>query len=195
MFREALSELLSDSSESWLVECFGDLELLSDRCEAGRVHGVILPHHTDERAAAGVISRLRRTRPSIAIVCTFSSHRVPPDDVDGIVSVSKSSAFQSFENALLGAGTEPPDFDGIYLDQYHREFDNVTSREFQVLVLIGAGLTTVQIGHRLGISAKTVESRRQSLYRKLGVQNQSAAVSVAMRTGLLGTSMSPFQRG
>ena len=56
----------------------------------------------------------------------------------------------------------------------------------QVLALISGGSTTSQIAERLGISAKTVENRRQALFAKLGVQNQSHAVAVAMRTGLLG---------
>jgi DNA-binding CsgD family transcriptional regulator len=61
----------------------------------------------------------------------------------------------------------------------------LTRREIQVLALIGGGLTTAQIANRLRISAKTVESRRQTLFAKLGVQNQSHAVAVAIRTGLL----------
>ena len=62
---------------------------------------------------------------------------------------------------------------------------SLTRREFQVLALIAGGLTTAQMAERLGISAKTVEGKRQALFTKLGVQNQSAAVAVAVRTGLL----------
>jgi len=62
----------------------------------------------------------------------------------------------------------------------------LTKREMQVLALISGGLTTQQIAERLGISAKTVESRRQALFAKLGVQSQSHAVSVAIRAGFLG---------
>jgi len=62
-----------------------------------------------------------------------------------------------------------------------------------VLALISAGLTTAQIAIRMGISRKTVENRRQSLFAKLGVQNQSHAIAVAIRTGVLGSA--PVARG
>ena len=58
-----------------------------------------------------------------------------------------------------------------------------------MLVLISAGLTSATIASRLGISIKTVESRRQTLYSKLGVQNQPAAVAIAIRKGLIGPGM------
>ena len=67
-----------------------------------------------------------------------------------------------------------------------RDSDNLTTRELQVLALISGGLTSPQIAERMGISAKTVESKRQALFAKLGVQNQSAAVAAAIRRGLLG---------
>jgi DNA-binding CsgD family transcriptional regulator len=37
----------------------------------------------------------------------------------------------------------------------------------------------------LNISPKTVENHKQRIFRKLGVQNQAHAISVAMRSGLM----------
>ena len=70
----------------------------------------------------------------------------------------------------------------------------LTARERQVLALIGTGATSAEIGARLGISAKTVEGRRQSIYAKLGVQNQAGALSVALRSGALGGERSSGAR-
>lgn len=61
----------------------------------------------------------------------------------------------------------------------------LTDRELDVLQLVGAGCTSMEISGRLGISHKTVENHKQRVFGKLGVQNQAHAVSVAMRAGLL----------
>jgi DNA-binding CsgD family transcriptional regulator len=62
---------------------------------------------------------------------------------------------------------------------------SLTTRELDVLNLIGCGHTTSEIGPRLGISPKTVENHKQRLFAKLGVSNQAHAVAVSMRLGLL----------
>ena len=61
----------------------------------------------------------------------------------------------------------------------------LTGRELEVLSLVGAGLTSNGVSHRLHISSKTVENHKQRIFAKLGVQNQAHAVSVAMRAGLM----------
>ena len=61
----------------------------------------------------------------------------------------------------------------------------LTQREGEVLGLIAQGFRTSEIASTLDISLKTVENHKQRLFRKLDVQNQAHAVSVAMRQGLL----------
>ena len=65
----------------------------------------------------------------------------------------------------------------------------LTPREIEVIGLIAEGLLTREIAGRLVISAKTVENHKQRLFRKLDVQNQAHAVSVAIRRGLLQPSV------
>jgi DNA-binding NarL/FixJ family response regulator len=61
----------------------------------------------------------------------------------------------------------------------------LTTRELEVLHLIGEGLTTYQMGARLELSARTVESHIARTYRKLQVKTRMEAVSKARRLGLL----------
>ena len=65
----------------------------------------------------------------------------------------------------------------------------LTPREVEIVRLIAAGMLTREVARELGISAKTVENHKQRLFRKLGVQNQAHAVSVAIRRGLLHPSV------
>jgi DNA-binding NarL/FixJ family response regulator len=55
----------------------------------------------------------------------------------------------------------------------------ITGRELEVLDLIAEGLTVKQVGSRLGLSSRTVESHLSKLYRKLGARNRVQALSRA----------------
>lgn len=61
----------------------------------------------------------------------------------------------------------------------------LTPREQQILTMISQGFTMRQVGTRLGISARTVETHVAKLYRKLGVRTRVQAVSKAAQLGLL----------
>jgi DNA-binding NarL/FixJ family response regulator len=61
----------------------------------------------------------------------------------------------------------------------------LSPREMEVLQLMGDGLTMRQIGRRLDISARTVETHATKLYRKLDVRTRVQAVSKAASIGLI----------
>jgi two-component system nitrate/nitrite response regulator NarL len=58
-------------------------------------------------------------------------------------------------------------------------------REREVLVLAAEGLSVNDIGARLHLSAATVKTHLQHIYRKLEVTDRSAAVAVALRNGMI----------
>jgi DNA-binding NarL/FixJ family response regulator len=62
---------------------------------------------------------------------------------------------------------------------------NVTRREQQILVLLSGGLTARAIGHRLGLSPRTVAKYQQRIYRKFGTCDRLTTVLRAQRLGLL----------
>jgi DNA-binding NarL/FixJ family response regulator len=60
----------------------------------------------------------------------------------------------------------------------------LTPREKEILALVARGLAAKQVARHLGISAKTVERHKTKIFAKLGVPNQTAAVSLALSNGL-----------
>lgn len=62
---------------------------------------------------------------------------------------------------------------------------SLTEREMQILALLSEGLTMQQIGRRLGISPRTVETHVAKLYRKLSVRTRVQAVARAASLGLI----------
>jgi DNA-binding CsgD family transcriptional regulator len=53
----------------------------------------------------------------------------------------------------------------------------LTSREAEVLDLVGAGLSNAQIAALLGLSGRTVENHVSAILRKLGVRTRGEAVA------------------
>jgi two-component system, NarL family, response regulator NreC len=63
--------------------------------------------------------------------------------------------------------------------------DPLTSRERQILQLIGEGNSSKEIAALLGISIKTAESHRTQLMRKLDIHELASLVRYAIRRGLV----------
>jgi DNA-binding NarL/FixJ family response regulator len=78
---------------------------------------------------------------------------------------------------------------GIRKKDEHAElrarFDKLTEREQAVLRLIAAGYTAPEIGEQLFISPKTVDTYKQRVNEKLGLQHRNDYVTVALKLGLL----------
>jgi DNA-binding NarL/FixJ family response regulator len=66
-----------------------------------------------------------------------------------------------------------------------RATTRLTSRELEVLELMGEGLQQREIAQRLFISPKTVATHVEHILRKLGVRSRAAAVAVAYREAIL----------
>jgi DNA-binding NarL/FixJ family response regulator len=60
-----------------------------------------------------------------------------------------------------------------------------SSREIEILQLIGQGLTNIEMADRLFISRRTVEGHRQNLIDKTGAKNTAALMRFAYTKGIL----------
>lgn len=63
--------------------------------------------------------------------------------------------------------------------------DPLSTREREVLHLVAEGRTNKEIAHVLGISAKTVETHRGAVMRKLDIHDTPSLVRYAIRRGLI----------
>jgi DNA-binding NarL/FixJ family response regulator len=64
-------------------------------------------------------------------------------------------------------------------------FDKLTERERDVLKLVAQGFSAPEIGERLFISPKTVDTYKQRIQEKLGLNHRSDYVQLALKLGLL----------
>jgi two-component system, NarL family, response regulator NreC len=64
-------------------------------------------------------------------------------------------------------------------------FDKLTDRERDVLRLVAQGFSAPEIGEKLFISPKTVDTYKQRIHEKLGLSHRSDYVQLALKLGLL----------
>jgi len=52
----------------------------------------------------------------------------------------------------------------------------ITTRELEILALIGEGLASKEVGQRLFVTKRTIDFHLSNIYRKLNVQNRLMAL-------------------
>jgi two-component system response regulator NreC len=67
----------------------------------------------------------------------------------------------------------------------HDMLKELSEREVEVLAALAEGLGNKEIGERLFISPRTVDTHRTNLMRKLNVHNVAGLVRIAMKAGLV----------
>jgi DNA-binding NarL/FixJ family response regulator len=73
----------------------------------------------------------------------------------------------------------------LHAEHGHDGFERLTRRQLQVLRLIALSETSKEIGQRLALSVKTVESHRTALMRHLDIHETAGLVRFAIRHGVI----------
>jgi DNA-binding NarL/FixJ family response regulator len=68
--------------------------------------------------------------------------------------------------------------------------DDLTTREIEVLALIGGGLSNAEIGERLFLGQATVKTHVNRIFAKTGVRDRAQAVRYAISHGIADTASS-----
>ncbi len=104
------------------------------------------------------------------------------DLVDAIRTVSRGELYVRPSAArVLAKGVQRKDEHATD----RARFDKLTERERDVLRLVAAGYTAPEIGEKLFISPKTVDTYKQRINEKLGLAHRADYVKFALKLGLL----------
>jgi len=102
--------------------------------------------------------------------------------VDAIRAVARGDMYvQPSAGRILARGLKK---DEKTLDDRAR-FEKLTDRERDVLQLVAHGFTAPEIGEKLFISPKTVDTYKQRIGEKLGLAHRSDYVQFALKLGLM----------
>ena len=67
-----------------------------------------------------------------------------------------------------------------------QKYHKLTDREREVLRFVASGFTAPEIGAKLAISPKTVDTYKQRINEKLALSHRSEYVTLALKLGIIG---------
>ncbi len=97
--------------------------------------------------------------------------------------VERTEEKRLFAEAMAGRQADVPEVEASAMAQLLQA--KLTSRELDVLRLIGQGNSSKDIGLKLGISHRTVDVHRSHILEKLNLHNSTSLVRIAIMAGLL----------
>ena len=108
--------------------------------------------------------------------------------VDAVRAVARGDLYVRPAAArVLAKGIKKKD---AHADERAR-YEKLTDRERDVLRLIAEGYTAPEIGDKLNISPKTVDTYKQRINEKLGLNHRADYVKFALKLGILQTDVAP----
>jgi RNA polymerase sigma factor (sigma-70 family) len=78
-----------------------------------------------------------------------------------------------------------PSFQQLESSMEINPLDALSAREREILQLVAEGKTSQEIGERLSISSKTVDTYRSRLMRKIGVEEMAGLIKFAIQHGVI----------
>ena len=165
---------------------------------------VLMDLNLGETSGVPAIAEIMAARPETRILVLSASgeHSDVLDAVKAgatgylIKSAGAEELLDAVHRTARGVAVFTPGLAGLVLGEFRKMADAparkdgepavpaLTDRETEVLRLVAKGLTARQIGERLVVSHRTVESHVQNTLRKLQLHNRSQLVRYAIESGL-----------
>lgn len=149
-----------------------------------------------------VVRRVKRRAPN-TLVIVLSMHADEPYVLEALQGgalgyvlkgQSTTSLVEAVHEVLAGHRYLSPPLTERAIDAYLQRaldadrpidpYDMLTPREREVLHLAAQGRTNAEIGERLAISPRTVETHRANLMRKLDLRTQADLIRYALQRGI-----------
>lgn len=112
------------------------------------------------------------------------------DLIDAVRAVARGTRYVSPRISHLTVDALERDPTTVSFDAY----ETLSTREREVFQLVAEGCTSSEVGARLFISTRTVETHRANISRKLGVRNQTELLRFAIERGLVEVEPQPQER-
>lgn len=113
----------------------------------------------------------------------FPSYHVRAIELGAKGYLSKMSTIEQILDAVRTVAEGGTAFPPAARRAVHEALRMPTPRESEILVLVGEGLSNIQIAERLSLRVKTVESQLRRLFDRYDVTSRTALVRLARKQG------------
>ena len=107
----------------------------------------------------------------------------PPEDI--LEAVRKVNGGAKYASPAVAEGLLDGFVEIIKKDQLDDPFDTLSQREREVLRMIADGATSKEVAEKLFVSVSTIKSHRNSIMKKLRVNDMAGLIKVAIRKGIV----------
>ena len=191
LYRESIRILLSSKASIGTVLAVADRDSLIEACRTNEADVVLFEAASVPWGVCEMLETVQTCFGDVTLVGTYPYEYRRHKVIRGVHYVPRTASCQLLLDAAAGkVGNPTPDF-SAGTGHIEGVLSGFTPRDLQVLALMSGGFTIEEMATRLDLSTKTIENRKQALFAKLGVQNESHAVAVAMRSGLLAVGSAP----
>jgi two-component system response regulator NreC len=201
MFRAGIKALLESESRMTIVGEASSGDEAVDQVRALKPDVVVMdlsmPESNGLEATRRIAALGLDTRVLVLTVHAEEEYLVPVVEAGASGYLTKTSAdtdlIEAIKVVARGEVFLPPKATRLLLQQYRSAETNqdtaglheLSSREQEVLALTAEGFSSREIGKKLFISPKTVDTYRARIMDKLGLNHRSELVRFALRVGLL----------
>ena len=200
MFRAGLKALLQSETGFEIVGEAGTGDEGVDRTRELKPDVVVMdlsmPGSNGLEATRRIAALGLKSRVLVLTVHAEEEYLVPVVDAGASGYLTKTSADHDLSDAIRvvarGEVYLPPKATRLLLQQYKNAAPEATqglqelsAREREVMALTAEGYSSREIGEKLFISPKTVDTYRARIMEKLGLNHRSELVRFALKTGLL----------
>ncbi|UBM58803.1 response regulator transcription factor [Marinilongibacter aquaticus] len=197
---ESLSLLLGSLPEVDRVVTFEHPVVALEHCLAEKYDLIITDNNMPEMTGCAFTLKLRKEKPeSKILMLTIDEHfgTIREAFSAGILGyVMKKANKRELREAVLTVASGKRFVSDAVFSELIRpdgpshwdqsdDLQSLSSREIEIVALIGQELSSKEIAERLFVSVATVEKHRHNILKKLGVKNSIGIVKYALGNGLL----------
>ncbi len=194
MVRRGLSELFDGESDIEVIDAVGSGEQAVAVSLAARPDVVLMDVSMPDMDGIEATRRLLEVRPEARVVMltSFADHERVMEALDSgaigylLKDAESDELLRGVRAAARGESPLSPRAARALITERRgqRPFQELTSRELDVLRLVARGLSNKQIAWRLAISEKTVKAHMTSIFGRIRVADRTQAALWAQRHGV-----------
>jgi DNA-binding NarL/FixJ family response regulator len=197
LFRAGLRSRLREESDIASIDEAGSVEAALEKARRQRPDVILLDVLMPRRNGSEAVGALSKAAPESRVVIVSSQaspsvvRRAIAAGASGYVPKRASDAelIDAIRRVASGGRYVDPDLGAqLVVADEDPALVRLTDRERDVLTLLALGYTNQEVGQKLFISVRTVDSHRAHVMRKLRLETRAELVLFALSTGLIGPS-------
>jgi DNA-binding NarL/FixJ family response regulator len=182
LVREGTAALVARADEMEIAGIAGSLDELRPILDAGGVDVLLLDLRLGEESGFDLLRGAARPMPAVVVLTSYDY----PQYADAALRLGAAGfVVKTAPTAELLDAIRRAAAGGLHFGVRPGSGVTLSAREQEVLQLVVDGASNDEIGGRLGISSRTVESHLRRLFERVGVASRTELAARALREGWL----------